>query len=48
VIGTLDQAAEQLRALQVAGVSRVMCQHLAHEDVDFVALLGRELAPRLS
>jgi F420-dependent oxidoreductase-like protein len=48
VIGTVDQAAEQLRALKGAGVSRVMCQHLAHEDLELVALLGRELAPRLS
>jgi alkanesulfonate monooxygenase SsuD/methylene tetrahydromethanopterin reductase-like flavin-dependent oxidoreductase (luciferase family) len=45
VVGTVTQAAEQLRALADAGVSRVMCQHLAHDDVEFVALLGRELAP---
>jgi F420-dependent oxidoreductase-like protein len=44
VIGTVDRAAEQLLALREAGVSRVMCQHLAHEDVDHVELLGRELA----
>jgi hypothetical protein len=27
------------------GVSRVMCQHLAHDDLEFIALLGGELAP---
>jgi F420-dependent oxidoreductase-like protein len=47
IVGTLDEAAGQLRALAAAGVSRVMCQHLAHEDLEYVALLGRELPPRL-
>jgi F420-dependent oxidoreductase-like protein len=47
VVGTADQAAEQLGALKDAGVSRVMCQHLAHDDLEFVALLGQELAPQL-
>jgi F420-dependent oxidoreductase-like protein len=46
VVGTVDQAAEQLTQLRDAGVSRVMCQHLLHEDLDAVALLGAELAPR--
>jgi F420-dependent oxidoreductase-like protein len=45
IIGTVGQAAEQLAALRDAGVSRVMCQHLAHEDLDAVALIGDELAP---
>jgi F420-dependent oxidoreductase-like protein len=40
VVGTLAAAAEQLHALAEVGLSRVMCQHLAHEDTDFVALLG--------
>jgi alkanesulfonate monooxygenase SsuD/methylene tetrahydromethanopterin reductase-like flavin-dependent oxidoreductase (luciferase family) len=48
VVGTVEDAAEQLNNLADAGVSRVMCQHLAHEDLDFVALLGQELAPRVS
>jgi F420-dependent oxidoreductase-like protein len=47
VVGTVDHAAERLLALRQAGVSRVMCQHLAHDDLELVALLGRELAPRL-
>jgi alkanesulfonate monooxygenase SsuD/methylene tetrahydromethanopterin reductase-like flavin-dependent oxidoreductase (luciferase family) len=45
IVGTLDQAAAQLRELEAAGVSRVLCQHLPHDDLDFVELLGRELAP---
>ena len=48
IVGTLDAAAEQLAALRDAGVSRVMCQHLLHDDLDAVGLLGRELPPRLT
>jgi F420-dependent oxidoreductase-like protein len=48
IVGTTEQALEQLAALRDAGVSRVMCQHLAHDDLDAVALLGEELAPRLA
>jgi hypothetical protein len=42
------QAAEQLGALRDAGVSRVMCQHLVHEDLDAVQLIGRKLAPQVA
>ncbi len=45
VIGTVEGVAEELTALREAGVRRVICQHLAPEDLDFVALLGGELAP---
>ena len=38
---------EQLLELREAGVDRVMCQHLLHDDLDAVALLGEELAPRV-
>jgi F420-dependent oxidoreductase-like protein len=48
IAGTLDQATEQLAALSDAGVSRVMCQHYVHDDLEAVALLGSELAPRVS
>ena len=44
VIGVVDEVAEQLIALRDAGVSRVICQHLAHDDLDFIELLGGELA----
>jgi F420-dependent oxidoreductase-like protein len=43
IVGTLDQAAEQLIRFRDAGVSRVMCQQLLHDDLEAVALLG-ELA----
>ena len=48
IVGTVEQAQEQLLALRDAGVSRVMCQHLAHDDLDAVALLGSALAPAVA
>jgi F420-dependent oxidoreductase-like protein len=48
IVGTLDQAVEQLNVLREAGVSRVMCQQLLHDDLEAVALLGRDLAPRVA
>jgi F420-dependent oxidoreductase-like protein len=45
VVGVTEQVAEQLTALREAGVSRIMCQHLAHTDYEFIGLLGEELAP---
>jgi F420-dependent oxidoreductase-like protein len=40
IIGTIEQAAERFGELREAGVSRVMCQHLAHDDLEMVAQLG--------
>jgi alkanesulfonate monooxygenase SsuD/methylene tetrahydromethanopterin reductase-like flavin-dependent oxidoreductase (luciferase family) len=48
IVGTVEQAAEQLRERERAGVARVFLQHLVHEDVDMVRLLGRELAPAVA
>lgn len=48
VVGTIEPALEQLLALRGAGVSRIMCQQLVHEDLDAVALLGEELAPQVA
>jgi F420-dependent oxidoreductase-like protein len=47
IVGTVDQAVEQLLAFRDAGVARVMCQQLLHEDLDAVALLGAELGPQV-
>jgi F420-dependent oxidoreductase-like protein len=47
IVGTFDEAAEQLAALRDAGTARVMLQHLVHEDLETVAQIGSELAPRL-
>jgi alkanesulfonate monooxygenase SsuD/methylene tetrahydromethanopterin reductase-like flavin-dependent oxidoreductase (luciferase family) len=40
IAGTVDQVVEALRGYEAAGVERVMLQHLEHEDVAMVALLG--------
>ena len=48
VAGTVDEAAERLRELEAAGAQRVMLQHLLHEDVEAVELIGRELVPQLA
>lgn len=44
IIGTVDEAAEQLHALADAGLDRVMLQHHLHDDLDAVALIGGDLA----
>ena len=48
ILGTLEEAAERLRAYERAGVERVMLQHLDHRDVEMVELIGRELAPAVA
>jgi alkanesulfonate monooxygenase SsuD/methylene tetrahydromethanopterin reductase-like flavin-dependent oxidoreductase (luciferase family) len=48
ILGTLDEAAERLRAYDEAGVERVMLQHLDHRDLEMIALIGRELAPAVA
>jgi alkanesulfonate monooxygenase SsuD/methylene tetrahydromethanopterin reductase-like flavin-dependent oxidoreductase (luciferase family) len=45
IIGTVTEVVDQLRALAAAGVDRVFCQHLQHDDLDGVALIGERLAP---
>ena len=47
IVATIEQAAEQFAAYREAGLSRVMCQQLVHDDLDAVALLGDELAPQV-
>jgi alkanesulfonate monooxygenase SsuD/methylene tetrahydromethanopterin reductase-like flavin-dependent oxidoreductase (luciferase family) len=44
LLGTVDQVAERLQALEAAGVGRVMVQHLDHADVEMVAVLGEVAA----
>ena len=48
ILGTLEEAAERLRAFEQAGVERVMLQHLDHQDLEMVALIGRELVPAVA
>jgi F420-dependent oxidoreductase-like protein len=46
--GTTEQVVERLRGLEAAGVERVMLQHLNHEDLETVELIGRELVPAVA
>lgn len=47
ILGTTEEAIEQLRELEAAGLTRIMGQHLLHRDLDAVELMGREIAPRI-
>ena len=44
IVGTVEEAVEQLGALRDAGLHRVMLQHLLHTDLAAVELIGRDLA----
>jgi alkanesulfonate monooxygenase SsuD/methylene tetrahydromethanopterin reductase-like flavin-dependent oxidoreductase (luciferase family) len=46
ISGTVDQVVARLREYEQVGVERVMLQHLVHEDVEMVSVLG-EVAARL-
>jgi alkanesulfonate monooxygenase SsuD/methylene tetrahydromethanopterin reductase-like flavin-dependent oxidoreductase (luciferase family) len=48
IIGTAEQAVERLKELEAVGVERVMLQHILHEDLEMIALVGREVIPRLT
>jgi F420-dependent oxidoreductase-like protein len=48
ITGTVEEATRQLQALKDSGVRRVMCQHLLHDDLEAVALIGSELAPQVA
>ncbi len=48
VIGTVGEVVDRLGELEEAGVERVMLQHLCHDDLDMVHLLGSEVAPRVA
>jgi F420-dependent oxidoreductase-like protein len=45
--GTPDQLVEGLKRLEEAGVERVMLQHIAHDDLDSIAVIGREVAAKV-
>ena len=40
ITGTVEEVVAQLRAYEAVGVERAMLQHLVHEDVDMVTVLG--------
>jgi F420-dependent oxidoreductase-like protein len=45
--GTIDQVAERIGALEALGVSRVLLQHLNHDDDDMLALAAGRLLPQV-
>jgi F420-dependent oxidoreductase-like protein len=47
-VGTVDQVVARLKELEEIGFQRVMLQHLAHDDLESVALIGRELVPAVA
>jgi alkanesulfonate monooxygenase SsuD/methylene tetrahydromethanopterin reductase-like flavin-dependent oxidoreductase (luciferase family) len=47
-VGTIEQAVERLKQIEEIGYERVMLQHLVHDDLETVALIGRELAPAVA
>jgi len=44
-VGTVEQVLERLEEYASAGVERVFMQHLVHEDLETVALIGSEIVP---
>jgi alkanesulfonate monooxygenase SsuD/methylene tetrahydromethanopterin reductase-like flavin-dependent oxidoreductase (luciferase family) len=45
IVGTVEQVVERLREYADVGCDGVYLQHLVHEDLDTVELIGRRLAP---
>lgn len=48
ITGTVGEVVERLGELEHAGVQRVMLQHLAHDDLEMVELIGAEVVPRVT
>ena len=48
VLGTVDEVVARLRELEAVGVERIFLQHLVHDDVEMVRLLGAEVAPAVA
>jgi F420-dependent oxidoreductase-like protein len=46
--GTTDWVLERLADYAEAGVQRVMMQHLLHDDLEALALIGKEIIPQAS
>ncbi len=48
LFGTVDEVVARLGELEAAGVDRVMLQHLAHDDLEMVELVGSEIVRRVN
>jgi F420-dependent oxidoreductase-like protein len=47
-VGTVDRVVQRLREIEALGFERVLLQHLVHDDLHTVELIGRELVPALA
>jgi len=47
-VGTIAEAVDRLKQIEELGYDRVMLQHLVHDDLETVVLIGRELAPAVA
>jgi len=47
LLGTVEEVAARIEGLRVLGVTRVLLQHLNHDDDAMVALVGDRLLPQL-
>jgi F420-dependent oxidoreductase-like protein len=45
IVGTVDQVLARLTEYARAGVQRILLQHLIHEDLEMVELIGAEIVP---
>ena len=45
LVGSVDAFTERLAVYAAAGVERVMLQHLVHEDLETIALIGERIVP---
>ena len=48
IVGTVEAAVERLYRLSALGVDGVMLQHLRHDDLESVALIGRGIVPAVA
>lgn len=48
IVGTVEEVVSRLREYAEAGVDRVMLQHLYHDDVEMIELIGKEIVPAVA
>jgi F420-dependent oxidoreductase-like protein len=48
LVGDVDEIAARIREYEEAGCERIMLQHLLHDDLETVRIIGRELAPTVA
>lgn len=46
-VGTVDEVVERMSAFAEAGAQRVLLQHLVHDELETVELIGKEVIPKV-